>query len=123
VENLSTPYSGNEWEAIPKLDGSRISLHIQNKDVCSKRCVLVFTFIMIGVYLLSSFPKSVKERCTVVGTKPCVPRPLEVRDKGLRGVADKEASVRTANIISQRQYFVMFFVYVVYEFVFHLPSS
>jgi hypothetical protein len=43
----------------------------------------------------------------VVGTKPCVPRPLEVKGKGIRGVADKEAYTADAiNIISQPQYFV-----------------
>jgi hypothetical protein len=40
----------------------------------------------------------------------CVPRPLEVNGKGIRGVegaADNEAyTVHTINIISQRQYFV-----------------
>jgi hypothetical protein len=45
---------------------------------------------------------------TVVGTNLCVPRPLEIKGKGIRGVggvADKEAySVRT--IVSQRQFFV-----------------
>jgi hypothetical protein len=47
-------------------------------------------------------------RSTVVGTKPCVPRPLEVKGKWIRrlgGVAEMKAeSVQTTNIISQWQY-------------------
>jgi hypothetical protein len=47
---------------------------------------------------------------TVVGTKPCIPHPLEVSGNGIRGVegvADKEAkTVQTININSQLQYFV-----------------
>jgi hypothetical protein len=43
----------------------------------------------------------------VVGTKLCVPCLLEVKGKGIRGVANKEAyTVHTINIISQQQYFV-----------------
>lgn len=46
---------------------------------------------------------------TMVGMKPCVPRPLDVKGKGMRevlGVTEKGAyTVQTANI-SQRQYFV-----------------
>jgi hypothetical protein len=34
VENLSTPYSGNEWEAMPELDVCGFSRRVQNKDVC-----------------------------------------------------------------------------------------
>jgi hypothetical protein len=45
---------------------------------------------------------------TVVGANLCIPRPLEVNGKeirGLGGVAGKEAcSVHATNIISQRQY-------------------
>jgi hypothetical protein len=47
---------------------------------------------------------------TEVGTNLCVPRLLEVKGKwfrGVGGVGDKEArTVRTINIISQRQYSV-----------------
>jgi hypothetical protein len=43
----------------------------------------------------------------VIRTKPCIPHLLEVKDEGIRGIADKEAyPVRTVNIISQQQYFV-----------------
>jgi hypothetical protein len=44
---------------------------------------------------------------TVVWTNLCARDPLEVKGRGIRGVADKEAkTVHTINIISQRQYFV-----------------
>jgi hypothetical protein len=47
---------------------------------------------------------------TVVGANLCVPRPLEIKGKGIRrvgGVAVKEAyTVHPFNIISQRLYFV-----------------
>jgi hypothetical protein len=49
------------------------------------------------------------EEVTVVGTNLCVPRPLEVKGKGIRGVSDKEAyNVHAKNIISQKQYFAAY---------------
>jgi hypothetical protein len=65
----------------------------------------MFDFLELYGNILSAANKS-----TVVGTNLCVPRPLEVRGKGIRGVggaADKEAcTVQTVKGISQRQYFV-----------------
>jgi hypothetical protein len=72
--------------------------------------------------------------CTVVGENLCVPRPLEVNGKGIRGVgevADKESHTVVYGInISQRQYFVarclssyvgvMSLVCIVHAFVFFL---
>jgi hypothetical protein len=44
---------------------------------------------------------------TVVGTKPCVLHLLEIKGRGVRGLAGKETyTVQTINIISQWQYFL-----------------
>jgi hypothetical protein len=83
----------------------------------------------------SSTSDSIAKVCfqssTTVGTNLCVPRPLEVKYKWIRGVAGKEAcTVRTKkNIISQRQYFLVSCLssYVGNVFdshsLFHLPAS
>jgi hypothetical protein len=85
------------------------------------------------VSLLYYFINGLLYICTVVGRNLCVPRPLEVKGKGIRGATDKEAyTVHTINIISQRQYYVasclssmsaMSLVYIVQAFVFLLTIS
>jgi hypothetical protein len=73
---------------------------------------------------------------TVFGMKPCVPRPLGVKNKGIRamGVAARKAAdtVHTINIIPQRKFTaarcfttsVMSFDYAVYAFdFFYLRAS
>jgi hypothetical protein len=73
--------------------------------------------------------------CTVVGENPCARDPLEVKGKGIGGVADKEAhTVHSFSIISQQQYFVarclisyigtvMPLVYIVHVFSFYPQAS
>jgi hypothetical protein len=136
AQTLQEPMAALEWESEPDdplVTAKRTPNELQHCTLatqlltfqCFPRSILSFFRLqnaklqwrIIGIcYLVMLI---VKQRSffwfwvvfpwTMVGIKPCVPRPLDVKGKGMRevlGVTEKgDYTVQTANI-SQRQYFV-----------------